>query len=166
MISAIVAVDANWGIGFGGELLERIPEDMKRFKKITTGNVVIMGRKTWDSLPIKPLPDRLNLVVTSKGRGVDCMTAFIDMEEAKVRAAMAKNDSEDNWFVIGGGQIYKQLLPLCDRIYATKIHRAYPNVDTYFPIDLDQSPEWQLVEVSETHEYNSISYNFLTYKRV
>jgi dihydrofolate reductase len=64
MISAIVAVDNNWGIGYNGNLLEHIPDDMKFFKKLTTGNVVIMGRKTWDSLPVKPLPDRLNLVIT------------------------------------------------------------------------------------------------------
>jgi dihydrofolate reductase len=103
MISAIVAVDNNWGIGYNGDLLEHIPDDMKFFKKLTTGNVVIMGRKTWDSLPVKPLPDRLNLVITRQGRDIDCMTCFIDMDEAKVRAAMARHDPEDNWFVIGGG---------------------------------------------------------------
>jgi dihydrofolate reductase len=65
MISAIVAVDKNWGIGFNNDLLEHIPEDLKRFKELTTGNTVIMGRKTWDSLPKKPLPDRLNIIITS-----------------------------------------------------------------------------------------------------
>ena len=165
MISAIVAVDENWGIGFNGQLLEHIPEDMKFFKKITTGNVVIMGRKTWESLPIKPLPDRLNLVVTSKGRGVDCMTAFIDMEEAKVRAAMARNDREDNWFVIGGGQIYEQLLPLCDRVYVTKIHKAYENVDTYFP-NLDESDEWTPALQTAIQTHNDIAYQFWEYDRI
>ena len=165
MISAIVAVDENWGIGFNGQLLEHIPEDMKFFKKITTGNVVIMGRKTWDSLPIKPLPDRLNLVVTSKGRGVDCMTAFIDMEEAKVRAVMARNDREDNWFVIGGGQIYEQLLPLCDRLDVTKIHKAYENVDTYCP-NLDESDEWTPALQTAIQTYNDIAYQFWEYDRI
>ena len=110
MISAIVAVDENWGIGFNGQLLEHIPEDMKFFKKITTGNVVIMGRKTWESLPIKPLPDRLNLVVTSKGRGVDCMTALLiwrrqkcapqwqEMTEKITGSLLAEVKSMSNYF--------------------------------------------------------------------
>lgn len=65
MISAIVAVDTSWGIGFNGELLEHIPEDLKHFKELTTGNTVIMGRKTWDSLPQKPLPERCNIIVST-----------------------------------------------------------------------------------------------------
>ena len=67
MISAIAAVDKNWGIGFNGELLEHIPEDMKYFKELTTGNTVVMGRKTWDSLPKKPLPDRCNIIISRQG---------------------------------------------------------------------------------------------------
>ena len=68
MISTIVAVDNNWGIGFNGDLLEHIPEDLKYFKELTSGNIVVMGRKTWDSLPKKPLPNRFNIVITSKER--------------------------------------------------------------------------------------------------
>ena len=165
MISAIVAVDENWGIGFNGQLLEHIPEDMKFFKKITTGNVVIMGRKTWDSLPIKPLPDRLNLVITSQGRNVDCMTCFIDLEEAKVRAAMARHDREDNWFVIGGGQIYKELLPYCDRVYVTKIFKDHSNVDTYFP-NLDEMDDWAPAVCSSIHDYKDLTYQFWQYDRI
>ena len=165
MISAIVAVDNNWGIGYNGNLLEHIPDDMKFFKKLTTGNVVIMGRKTWDSLPVKPLPDRLNLVITRQGRDVDCMTCFIDMDEAKVRAAMARHDPEDKWFVIGGGQIYKELLPFCDRVYVTKIHKTYENVDTYFP-NLDESEEWTPALQTAIHTYNDLSYQFWEYDRI
>ena len=66
MISAIVAVDNNWGIGYNGNLLEHIPEDLKHFKTITEGHIIIMGRKTWDSLPKKPLPNRVNVIVSSK----------------------------------------------------------------------------------------------------
>ena len=69
MISAIVAVDKNWGIGFEGQLLERLPPDMKYFKEITSNNAVVMGRKTWDSLPLKPLPNRLNLIITKNPIG-------------------------------------------------------------------------------------------------
>ena len=76
MISAIVAVDENFGIGFNGDLLEHIPEDLKHFKQLTTIKTIIMGRKTWESLPNKPLPDRLNIVVTSKERSFEEMTVF------------------------------------------------------------------------------------------
>ena len=123
MISAIVAVDENWGIGFNGELLEKIPEDMKQFRLLTHKRTILMGRKTWDSLPKKPLPDRLNLVITRGERKFDNMTVFINMEEAKVRAKEAAKNHNDEWFVIGGGQIYKELLPLCDRVYVTKIFK-------------------------------------------
>ena len=168
MISAIVAVDENWGIGFNGDLLEKIPEDMKWFHLLTHERTVLMGRKTWDSLPKKPLPDRLNLVITRGERKFDNMTIFIDMEEAKIRAREASKDSEDEWFVIGGGQIYKELLPLCDRVYVTKIFKSHENVDTYFP-DLDE-PEmwdtWKPVHMGRTKVYNDLLYQFWTYDRI
>lgn len=168
MISAIVAVDENWGIGFNGELLEKIPEDLKRFKKLTKGNVVMMGRKTWDSLPIKPLPDRLNIIISRQAQFVGVFTISIRMEEAKVRAEAASKDLEDNWFIIGGGQIYKELLPLCDRVYVTKIFKSHENVDTYFP-NLDE-PEmwdtWKVTKQSEVKVYDDIMYQFWTYDRI
>lgn len=165
MISAIVAVDNNWGIGYNGDLLEHIPEDLKCFKELTTGHIVVMGRKTWDSFPKKPLKDRLNIVISGQPRGCLGEMAFsISMDEAKIRLALSSKDEE--WFIIGGGTIYKELLPICDRVYVTKIHKAYPNVDTYFPVNLDKSLEWRQVETGEIREYNNISYHFLTYERV
>ena len=164
MVSAIVCVDSNWGIGSNGDLLIRIPEDMKHFKKLTTGNVVVMGRKTWESLPNKPLPNRLNLIVTSKERTVDFMTAYINIEEALVRARMASKDPEDEWFVIGGGQLYKELLPICNKVYVTKVNHAYQNVDTYFP-NIDNIPEWEMESASEIKEYNDVEYQFYTYRK-
>ena len=153
MISAIVAVDENWGIGFNGELLERIPEDLKYFKKLTTNHVVVMGRKTWDSLPHKPLKDRLNIVISRQQRGPLGEMAFsIPMDEAKVRVSLSDNDEE--WFIIGGGQIYKELLPLCDRVYITKIFKSHNNVDTYFPM-LDQK-EWKIANQSEILTFNDL----------
>jgi dihydrofolate reductase len=167
MIAAIVAVDGNNGIGFDGELLERIPEDMKRFRALTEDNIIIMGRKTWDSLPSKPLPSRTNVVVSSKycfeasaGRGraplvYSNMDYLIpDLLEPHIK----------DIFIIGGGSIYEQLLPYCDTVYMTRINIAHENVDTYFP-HLDPT-EWSLVEWSEWREYNGIPYRFLTYKRV
>ena len=81
MIKAIVAVDENWGIGYNGDLLEHVPEDLKRFKELTTNNIVVMGRKTWDSLPKKPLPNRLNIVVTSKQIEDMENVKFLSLEE-------------------------------------------------------------------------------------
>ena len=168
MISAIVAVDENWGIGFNGELLEKIPEDMKWFRLLTHERTILMGRKTWDSLPKKPLPDRLNLVITRGERKFDNMTVFINMEEAKVRAREAAKDHDDEWFVIGGGQIYKELLPFCDRVYVTKIFKSHDNVDTYFS-NLDEPEEWntwKVVHQSKTKVYNDIMYQFWIYDRI
>lgn len=164
MISAIVAVDENWGIGFNGELLEKIPEDMKQFRLLTHKRTILMGRKTWDSLPKKPLPDRLNLVITRGERKFDNMTVFINMEEAKVRAKEAAKNHNDEWFVIGGGQIYKELLPFCDRVYVTKIFKFHNNVDTYFPT-LEQK-EWEITHQSEILTFNDLQYQFLTYDRI
>ena len=165
MISAIVAVDANWGIGFNGELLERIPEDMKHFKELTMDNIVIMGRKTWDSLP-GVLRHRINIVISSK-LWLDGSVAYTTSMEYvqdtlnQLRTGAAYCDKDI--FIIGGGSIYEQLLPYCDRVYLTKIHKSHENIDTYFPIDLN---EWRLIEASETREYNLIPYTFLTYERV
>ena len=164
MISAIVAVDENWGIGFNGELLEKIPEDMKQFRLLTHKRTILMGRKTWDSLPKKPLPDRLNLVITRGERKFDNMTVFINMEEAKVRAKEAAKNHNDEWFVIGGDQIYKELLPFCDRVYVTKIFKSHNNVDTYFPT-LEQK-EWKITYQSEILTFNNLQYQFLTYDRI
>ena len=164
MISAIVAIDENWGIGFNGELLEKIPEDMKQFRLLTHKRTILMGRKTWDSLPKKPLPDRLNLVITREERKFDNMTVFINMEEAKVRAKEAAKNHNDEWFIIGGGQIYKELLFLCDRVYVTKIFKSHNNVDTYFPT-LEQK-EWEITHQSEILTFNDLQYQFLTYDRI
>ena len=163
MISAIVAVDNNWGIGFNGDLLEHIPEDLKYFKALTSGHVVVMGRKTWDSLPKKPLPDRLNIVITSQERHFGEMTAFIPFSEAVSR--MTHIDSDEEWFIIGGGQIYEELLPLCDRVYVTKIYKNHDQVDTYFP-NLDESDEWAPATCSDIHQQGDLMYQFWQYDRI
>ena len=163
MISAIVAVDNNWGIGFNGDLLEHIPEDLKYFKELTSGYAVVMGRKTWDSLPKKPLPNRFNVVITSQERHFEEMTAFIPFSEAVSR--LKHSPKEDNWFIIGGGQIYKELLPYCDRVYVTKIFKDHDKVDTYFP-NLDESDEWAPAMQSALHTYKDLTYQFWQYDRI
>lgn len=171
MISAIVAVDNNWGIGFNGDLLEHIPADLKHFKELTTGHIIVMGSKTWDSLPNKPLKDRLNLVISRQPRKVlGDMSIRIDMDEIDSRIIhnewLEENGLEsDDYFIIGGGQIYKELLPLCDRVYVTKIYKDHENVDTYFP-NLDESDEWEAFCNGGPLAYKDFSYQFWIYDRI
>ena len=163
MISAIVAVDENWGIGYNGDLLEHIPEDLKYFKQLTSGNTIVMGRKTWDSLPKKPLPNRFNVVITSQERHFEKMTAFIPFSEAVSR--LKHSPKAYDWFIIGGGQIYKELLPYCDRVYVTKIFKNHNQVDTYFP-NLDESEEWTPAACTDIRQYKDLTYQFWQYDRI
>ena len=170
MISAIVAVDKNWGIGYQGQLLEHLPPDMKYFKELTMGNIVIMGRKTWDSLPVKPLQGRSNIILSKtlqRGSWIyDDQAHYIQFTpEAIEHDLKVFQNSSNHFFVIGGGQIYEQLLPYCDQVYVTKILKDHKNVDTYFP-NLDKSPEWEIDTCTELRYSNDIPYAFLTYKRV
>ena len=162
MIAAIVAVDNNWGIGFNGELLERIPDDLKRFKQLTDDSTVVMGRKTWDSLPKKPLPNRFNIIVTSQeADDNDIDIKHSSMEEVK---AFLELDLGIPVFIIGGGMIYRELLPYCQEVYVTKILKDHDNVDTYFP-NLDEMEEWEQDESSETYDYNGVNYQYQHYRR-
>lgn len=164
MISAIVAVDNNWGIGYNGDLLEHIPEDLKYFKELTTGHVVVMGRKTWDSLPIKPLENRFNIIVSKREREQIAKNAIrISSQETQIRLLTAFYD--DDWFIIGGESIYKEFLPFCDRVYVTKIYKDHDNVDTYFP-NLDESEEWAPATCGQLLTYNDLTYQFWQYDRI
>lgn len=128
MISAIVAVDANWGIGYNGQLLEYISDDLKRFKELTSNNTVVMGRKTWESLPNKPLPNRFNIVLTSTPSQMKqtVNTKFLTMNDFLMNLDSLEefmNEYGKEIFIIGGGQIYHSLLPIYDRVY--EIGRAH-----------------------------------------
>lgn len=162
MIAAIVAVDNNWGIGFNGELLERIPDDLKRFKQLTDDSTVVMGRKTWDSLPKKPLPNRFNIIVTSQE--VDDNDIDIKHSSVEEVKAFLELDLGIPVFIIGGGMIYHELLPYCQEVYVTKILKDHDNVDTYFP-NLDEMEEWEQDESSETYNYNGVNYQYQHYRR-
>ena len=164
MISAIVAVDENFGIGFNGDLLEHIPEDLKRFKELTFGHNVVMGRKTWDSLPKKPLSNRHNLVITKDPSIYELTNEVQFYTLRQIEVLMLKNKNV-NYFVIGGGQIYEKLLPICDKVYLTKIMVSHENVDTYFP-NIELMDNWKCIEQSEIKQYNDISYQFKTYSRI
>ena len=162
MISAIVAVDNNWGIGFNGDLLEHIPEDLKYFKELTSGHCVMMGRKTWDSLPKKPLPNRKNYIISSSQPAIlgNNIIRF-QMDDA----ITFLNYVWEDVFIIGGGVIYKELLPYCDRVYVTKIFKDHAEIDTYFP-NLDESDEWAPGMCSSIHNYKGLTYQFWQYDRI
>ena len=162
MISAIVAVNNDWGIGFNGDLLEHIPEDMKYFVHLTTGNVVIMGRKTWDSLPRKPLPNRTNIIISNQGNLIlENKAIQLKLEDL----LLGITDFEEDIFIIGGGQIYKELLPYCDSVYVTKIYKNHENVDTYFP-NLDEMGGWTAAALSPVKNYKDLTYQFWRYDRI
>ena len=159
----IVAVDANWGIGCKNELLVRIPSDQRFFRETTTGNVVVMGRKTLESFPGgKPLKDRVNIVLTKENRSGEYGEVIVhSIEEAMEEI---KKYPEKSIYIIGGETIYRQFLPFCDVAYVTKIDHAY-EADAYFP-NLDEDSEWKLAEESEEQTYFDITYTFATYERI
>ena len=136
MISIIVAVAENGVIGDRNRLLWHIAEDLRRFKRITTGHPVVMGRKTWESLG-RPLPGRENVVVTRQELSLDGARTVHSLDEA-----YALFPPEEEVFVIGGAQIYAAALPVADRFYLTRVHRAYEG-DTRFPAWDER--EWRLV---------------------
>ena len=161
-MKAILSADRNWGIGYQNKLLVSIPSDMRFFREMTEGKVIVMGRKTLESFPeSKPLPNRVNIVLT-RDQGYQAPGAVVvhSMEELKEEL---KKYSGEEIFVIGGGQIYRELLPLCDKAYVTKVDRAF-DADVYFP-DLDQDPQWKMTKVSEEQTYFDLEYVFAVYER-
>lgn len=161
-MKAILSADLNWGIGYKGSLLERIPEDMKYFKQKTLGKVVIMGRETFESLPgQKPLKDRINIVL-SRNMNFNNSEVVICRSMDELSHELEKYPSDDV-FVIGGESVYTQLLPLCTEIYVTKINNAY-EADRYF-INLDEDKTWKLVSRSEPKTHNNIQYIYTKYQK-
>lgn len=159
-VSIIVAISQNDVIGNNNDLLWNIPRDLTRFKKITTNHVVIMGRKTYESLPIKPLPNRTNIVITSDMDYNDNGIYVAHNIDEALEIAI-KYIHDDEIFVIGGGEIYKQFLPLCNKIYLTKIHEDFEG-DTYFPeIDMDKFKIEYVSKVQGCDEY-TFTYYILT----
>ena len=138
MISIIVAFDQNNAIGLNNRLLCHLPNDLKYFKSLTSGHSVIMGRLTYESLPIKPLPNRHNIVISKT------LIALLPVGCSLVRsieeACKLCNDDEE-CFVIGGAQVYRQMMPLAQKIYATRIHHSF-QADSWFPEI--SAGEWQL----------------------
>lgn len=157
-MNLIVAVDQNWAIGKDGDQLVYLKEDLKRFRTLTSGHTVILGRKTLATFPGgRPLKNRRNLILSRNPQ--------FQAEGAEVFASVEElvQQADGDAFVIGGASVYEQLLPYCDTAYITKIHAAFP-ADTYFP-DLDKSEEWEVIEESESLEQDGIAYHYVTYRR-
>lgn len=161
VVSIIVAKAQNNTIGAGNQLLWHISDDLKRFKAITTGHTIIMGRKTYQSIG-RALPNRKNIVVTRDAEFVapGCLVygSFSD--------ALSSCSAEDEVFIIGGGEIYQQALPLASRLYITQVHKSFDG-DTYFPeFDADGWREVSRQEGSSIIDAHTVDYTFINYERI
>lgn len=162
MINIIAAIDKNRGLGYNNNLLCYLPDDLKNFKKLTNGNIVIMGRKTFESLPVKPLKNRINVVLTND-ESFEYEGVFVEhsLEDVLIKYKNLQKDV----FIIGGSSIYKQFMPYADMVYLTEIDYGFSDVDVYFP-EMKMS-EWILV--SEIHhpkdDKHDYPFSIKTYKR-
>lgn len=165
MINLIAAIGLGNELGYKNQLLCSLPNDMKRFKEITTGQFCVMGRKTYESIG-KPLPNRHNVIVTRnvKYQASPETYVYTSLEEV-IFEYKAYNNNENELFIIGGEQIYKQALEYAERIYLTIIDHAFPKADAYFPqFDIT---EWEIIsheqhKMDNDHLYN---FHFVTYQR-
>ncbi|MBR2121530.1 MAG: dihydrofolate reductase [Lachnospiraceae bacterium] len=161
-MQAIVAVDKNWGIGKNGQLLVRIPADMKMFRQETTGKVIIYGRKTLDTFPMrKPLENRTN-VILSRNPELTVRNAIVAHSMEELDKVLEPYPDEDV-YVIGGASVYEQLLPRCSTVHVTRIDFEY-EADRFFP-DLDKDPDFVITESSDEQTYFDIAYTFVKYER-
>jgi dihydrofolate reductase len=159
-LSIIVAIAENNVIGANNQLIWHISEDLKRFKALTTGHCVVMGRKTFESIG-KPLPKRTNIVISrNRNLVIDGCTVVSSLEEAVGACGI-----DEEIFIIGGGELYRQALPLAKKLYITKVHREFVG-DTFFP-EIDYS-QWSEVlrEKGKPTENDGLEYTFVNYERI
>lgn len=160
--SIIVAVDENNAIGRDNDLLCHLPNDLKHFKSVTNGYPVIMGRKTFESLPKGALPNRRNIVITrNKNLQFDNCEMCSSIEEA---ITLCKDESQI--FFIGGGTIYNEVINIADTLYLTRIHHKFEETDTFFP-NINES-EWKEIstEHHQTDEKHKYPYSFITFQKI
>lgn len=162
MKSILVAYDKNRGIGAHNDLLwqRNLPADLAHFKELTTGNAIIVGRKTYESIG-RPLPNRQNIIISREPLVVEGATVVHGLDEAYAAVEPGREP-----FVIGGGQIYALALPTVDRIYATEVDASFSQADVFFPAIAPN--EWQegIREHHSSDERNRYSYDFVTFDRV
>ena len=161
-LAIIAALDEQNGIGKQGGLLCHLPADLKHFKEVTTGHTVIMGRKTFESLPKGALPNRTNIVLTSD-KNIENYPGCVVVRS--LDEALAHSQEDEVLFIIGGGEVYRSSMDLADKLYITRIHHTFNGADTFFPkIDADS---WELVEErrhqkDDKHKFN---FSFQTYMK-
>lgn len=160
-LSAIVAVDENGAIGKNGDLLCYLPADLKHFKCITMGYTIIMGRRTWESLPKGALPGRKNVVIT---RNIDFIAPGAEVYHSLEETLQATSQDEKR-FIIGGGMLYNEAFAITDTLYLTRIHASFPDADTFFPSF--EPSQWQEMssEYHEADERNAYPYSFIELRR-
>jgi dihydrofolate reductase len=152
-ISIIVAIAQNLAIGKGNDLLWHIPEDLKRFKKLTTGHTILMGKRTFESLPIRPLPNRRSIVITDiPGETIaGCVMAY------SIDEAISLCDPGGENFIIGGGSVYRQFMPIANRLYLTIVHKDF-EADIFYPeINFN---EWSETERTECEAMDTLGFNY------
>lgn len=160
-MNLIVACDLDWHIGLAGELLFRISDDLKRFRALTTGHPVILGRKTLATFPGgRPLPNRVNLIL-SRNAYFQCPGAIVVRSLKQLSEALEEIGDPDA-FVIGGADIYRQLLPYCRKAYVTRCLQRFP-ADSGFP-NLDEHPDWLLFEEGPLLTADPLTYRFCLYE--
>lgn len=158
MITAIAAVSKNWGIGKDNDLLFNIPEDKKFFRRNTLNNTVIMGRKTLQSLPNgKPFKNRRNIIL-SRDSDFVCEGAEVCGSALEALKLVRKDEKV---FIAGGGEVYREMLPYCDRVIITKVD-ASPEADAFFP-NLDEDPEWVLINELDEIEFEGLKFRYCIY---
>lgn len=161
-MNIIVAADNHWAIGDRGRSLVSIPNDLKHLRNETAGKVVVMGRKTLESLPQgQPLVNCTNIVLSANKKYF--VKGAIVIHSLDELLKELKNYNDDEIYVIGGESVYRQLLPHCNVAHVTKIDHDY-EADTYFA-DLDKDPEWEITEESDELTYFDLPYTFLKYER-
>lgn len=158
MISLIAAVARNRAIGYQNKLLYWLPNDLRRFKSLTTGHTIVMGRRTFESLPKGALPNRRNIVLSRSATAFPGTEAFPTLE-----AALAACRPDEEVFVIGGASVYRQALPLADRLCLTEIDDTPAQADAFFPDYSDWHAVWD--EQHEPDERHAYRYRFVDYVR-
>lgn len=160
-VSAIVAMGTNRGIGIEGRLPWKIPSDLRRFKEITTGHPVIMGRGTWDSLPKRPLPNRMNIVLSKS-----CVEFTGAAAASSPSHALELAHPAEEAFVIGGEQVYKAFWDRIDRLYLTLVSQA-PQCDTFFPeLDLHRYGRWKEIQAEVHRNQGEPLYTYYVFDKV
>ncbi len=160
MISIIVAIAENGAIGANNHLLCHLPDDLKRFKALTSGHTVIMGRKTFESLPNGALPNRRNIVISGTVKTLPNCECVDSLEKA-----LSLCSSEKEVFIIGGATIYEQSLPFADKLYITRIHHHFSDADTFLHIDLKNWKETKRKEIPQDEKHR-FSYSFVDYEKM